>query len=190
MKYVLRDNMPILTSRLKTEFGQVSEAFEALLIPFTLRAVDKTGELIKLQEAEQNEILNNYEDLKVHINQLIKTATTFVRKIYTNPTSLVDNGFIRFINRGVTSVLSLYNDVWRTIKEEDAALFAKIENAYFACLMLARVLNTAIRYYNRSHPGNQLSQIEGLPDPQYFDIGENISDFLAEFIRTINRYID
>jgi hypothetical protein len=68
VSYFLRENISILTSRLKTEFDQVSEAFEDLLIPFTLRAVDKTGELVKLQEAEQNEILNNYEKLKKSCN--------------------------------------------------------------------------------------------------------------------------
>jgi hypothetical protein len=190
MKRVLQELNTTTVTQLKKEFSEVSELFESLLIPFTLRAVGKDGQIIKFQESETSSIKDDYESFKVSVRQLIRTTTTFVQEIHKNKAYLLDDGFIVYINRMVVSALSLYTDVWKKVKEEDAALFTKIKNAYFTYLMLARILNTAIHYYNQSHQDHQLSQIANLPEPQYYDIGEDISAFLSEFINTINKYLE
>jgi hypothetical protein len=179
-----------LLNQLKREFGNVTDAFEALLVPFSLSAIGDEGKVIKFKEAELTELTNDYEDFKKEIKQLIRTTVTFIRSCTTSSIGLRDDGFVAFISNRISEVVSLYNNVLGRLQEEGGDIFTKIQNAFIAYLMLARVLNTAIHYYNEHHIDNQIPEIKNIPDPQYLNFDNNISIFFTQFIQDINKYLD
>ena len=182
-----------LLYQLESEFRNVNVAFVKVLIPFSIKAIGKDGKIIKPTEEELKEITKDYDNLKARIENLKNTVISFVTKLIKGPRYIRDEKFIISINEWVDSTLSMYDRLWRSIQEENEALFRKIEKAYIAFLMLVRLLNTVIHYYNQNYPDHPISEIKGLPDPQYLDIGKSIKDitaFLVNFVEDIKKYLD
>ncbi|MDR2782981.1 MAG: hypothetical protein LBB48_03925, partial [Treponema sp.] len=165
-RYLEKNESQVLLNTIRKQFGEATNAFESLLLPFSLISI-REGKLVKLQENEKEDLIKDYEDFKLKIKMLIKSTSTFITKSLTENSPIIDNGFIKYVNENVTSVLSLYQNVLNKVKQEDIKIFTLIQNAYFAYTMLARLLNTGIYLYNKHNPDHLLPQIEGIPDPQY-----------------------
>jgi hypothetical protein len=188
-KLVENENLTLF-AQLRKQFGDLTDAFESLLIPFSLIAM-KEGKVICLQEAEINSLLEDYDDFKRLINTLIKTTSAFIKTTLEGTVTVTDGAFIDHINQNLTSTLSLYQAVLNSVKKEDTEILTLIKNVYFAYTMLARLLNTGIRLYNERIPEHPLRQIEGIPDPQYLDIDiDNTEGFLERFFQKIDSKLE
>jgi hypothetical protein len=171
----------------------MSTAFELLLIPFLLTAVQADGQILKLQEAEKRDLLADYEDFKLKIKVLMRTTATFITTNLTTtiPYTLRDDGFDDYISRHVSSALTLYQGVLKVVAEEEAAIYTLIQSAYNAYIMFARLLNTGIHLYNDHNPSHQLRQIEGLPDSQCYDITEQTTTgFFERFMQEVHDLLE
>lgn len=177
----------ILLSKLRKQFGEATVTFESLLFPFSLTSITiKEGNIIKLQEEEKNELINDYEDFKRKVKIVIKSTSTFITNSLTENSLIIDNKFTKYFNENVASALTLYQNVLDRVKQEDAKTHTLIQNAYFAYIMLARLLNTGIHLYNKHNPNANLEVINNIPDPQYFDITiNNVKEFFTNFFRTL-----
>jgi hypothetical protein len=145
------------------EFSELSGLFQDICIPFLLIAVDDNGNE-KLVESETISLNCKYEQFMLKIRQLVKIAQPFLMK---TKTPLLDENFINHIDA------DLYEDVriFEEINDDDRLQIEKVQSAYSALIMLARLLNTCIKMHNDSNPANKLNLLHNIPDPQFFETG-------------------
>jgi hypothetical protein len=159
---VLKENTDI--SIIQSKFTELSELFQELCIPFLLTNIDENG-IEKLNESEKVELDDKYEQFKVKIKSLARLTQAFFIKS-KNP--LLDHNFVNQIDSNLYEAINIFENLDKTNQLQ----IGKIQNAYSAFIMLARLLNTSIKFYNNNYPSNKIAQLHNIPDPQFYEIND------------------
>jgi len=155
-------------------FEDISDTLQCLMIPFTLSS--KTESV--LQEA-----VTDYKAFIKQYGQWLRHMKTFNSASQNKPIEDNNGSFARRLDNCIKDVVDFYNQTM--LNEKNTKQVERVQKAYYAYLMLSRILNTAIKLYNKEYPKYKISELKKIPDPKYLDfnsvdLGKYIDDAYAK----------
>ncbi|MBP3615718.1 MAG: hypothetical protein J6J27_02290 [Alphaproteobacteria bacterium] len=120
--------------KLVSMFEDISDTLQCLMIPFTLSS--KTESV--LQEA-----VTDYKAFIKQYGQLLRYIKTFNSASQNKPIEDNNGSFARRLDNCIKDVVDFYNQTM--LNEKNTKQVEHVQKAYYAYLMLSRVLNTAIK---------------------------------------------
>lgn len=120
--------------KLVSMFEDISDTLQCLMIPFTLSS--KTESV--LQEA-----VTDYKAFIKQYGQLLRYMKTFNSASQNKPIEDNNGSFARRLDNCIKDVVDFYNQTM--LNEKNTKQVERVQKAYYAYLMLSRVLKTAIK---------------------------------------------
>ena len=140
-------------------FEDISDTLQCLMIPFTL---DSKSESV-LQEA-----VTDYKAFIRQYGQILRYMKTFHFFSQKKPIGDKEGAFATHLDNCINDVVDFYNQTM--LNEKNTKQVERVQKAYYAYLILCRVLNTAIRLYNNEYPKYKILELKKIPDPKYLDL--------------------
>jgi len=144
------------------EFSELSELFQDICIPYLLIAVDEDGKE-KHDESVTSVLNDKYEQFMLKTKQSIEIIQSFLMR---SKTPFLDENIINHIDVDLYEAVRIFEE----INGNSRLHVEKIQSAFSALIMLARLLNTSIKMYNDSNPVNKLNLLHNIPNPQFYEI--------------------
>lgn len=150
-------------------FEDISDTLQCLMIPFTLKSKNENV----LQEA-----VSDYKAFIRQFGQLLRYLKTF-NKYKKEPIDDNKGAFAKHLDNCIGDVVDFYNDTM--LNEKSTKQVERVQKAYYAYLMLSRILNTAIRLYNKEYPKYKIAELKKIPDPKYLDLNSvNLEKYIDD----------
>jgi hypothetical protein len=167
-------------SIIQSKFVELSELFQELCIPYLLTNIDE-NRIEKFDESEKVELEGKYEQFKLEISIL----DFIIHIFFVKPKkSIIDCNFVNHVDSYLYEAIKIFENIDKT----NHLQIEKIQNAYSAFIMLARLLNTFIKLYNDNCIFNTIAQLHNIPDPQFYEIND-MDRFFSNFQLEINKQL-
>lgn len=140
-------------------FEDISDTLQCLMIPFTLNS--QTEDVLQ-------EVVTDYKAFIRQYGQLLRYMKTFHSASQNKPIGDNNGAFAMRLDNCIKDVVDFYNQTM--LNEKDTKQIERVQKAYYAYLMLSRILNTCIKMYNSEYPNYKIVELKKIPEPKYLDL--------------------
>ena len=144
----------------------------SFFIPFTLQSISK----------EKEYFLEEVKDCKDYVSrffQLLRFLKSFDKWLLSKPIESKDNQFSLKIDQTIKEVVDFYDSIVISGPQNQVRF---INQSYSSFLLISRVLNTAIKLYNKEFSDYQIKELENIPIPKCLNLDNvtNLKNYIDE----------
>lgn len=173
------DLKPTLQNILK-EFGHLTTDLEHLLYPTLL---ESEGD-----ESIEDLFEEDFETFKVRFQNISRLTALFIKELrktkIQNHTSLKDKGFIQKLDAEIEKTFEFYEEQMLNANKSRSYI-SKIQNAFYAYIQLAKVINKTIQEYNETCK-DVLPELQNIPEPADLGIHVALEMYFTNWLSNVN----
>lgn len=160
------------------EFSLLTNDFEHLLYSTLLEVEGEPQTEDELFEADFKQFQDRFSNISLLTVKFIKE----LRK--TKEAKILQNsGYVKKLDNEIQKACDFY--IEQMIKRRSQVNVAKIQNAFYAYIQLARAINSAIKEYNKT-VNTKLPTLQNIPNPSDLGISVELEVYFANWLRSLN----
>lgn len=177
-KQILNESGEVSIQNILREFRLLTNDLEHLLYPSLLES-----------EGEENPDELFEEDLetfKIRFRNISRLTATFIRELKKNKKEqkgIQDTVYVKKLDDEVQKVFEFYQEQMQ--KRVNRGTIVKIQNAFYAHIRLAKVINLTLNEYNKNYKP-ELPLLKNIPEPSDLGIFVDLEIYFQQWLIDLN----
>ena len=175
-KQILKESEEVSIQNILKEFRLLTNDLEHLLYPSLLESEGEDDEMFE----------EDFETFRIRFRNISRLTATFIRELKKNEKEqkgILDTGYVKKLDDEIQKVFEFYQEQMQ--KRVDRKTIVKIQNAFYAYIQLAKVINLTLKEYNKSYkPG--FSLLKNIPEPSDLGIFVDLETYFQQWIDNLN----
>jgi len=177
-KQILKESEEVSIQNILKEFRLLTNDLEHLLYPSLLESEGK--------ESSDELFEEDFETFRIRFRNISRLTATFIRELKKNEKEqkgILDTGYVKKLDDEIQKVFEFYQEQMQ--KRVERKTIVKIQNAFYAYIQLAKVINLTLKEYNKSYkPGFPL--LKNIPEPSDLGIFVGLETYFQQWLGNLN----
>lgn len=178
-KQILKESEEVSIKNILSEFRLLTNDLEHLLYPSLL---ESEGE-----ESSDEMFEEDFETFKIRFRNISRLTATFIRELKKSKKEqkgIQDTGYIKKLDDEIQKVFEFYQEQMQ--KKVNRGAIVKIQNAFYAYIQLAKVINLTLKEYNKNYKPD-LPLLKNILEPSDLGIFVDLEIYFQQWLGNLNK---
>lgn len=177
-KQILKESEEVSIQNILKEFRLLTNDLEHLLYPSLL---ESEGE-----ESSDEMFEEDFETFRIRFRNISRLTAAFIRELKKNEKEqkgILDTGYVKKLDDETQKVFEFYQEQMQ--KRVERKTIVKIQNAFYAYIQLAKVINLTLKEYNKNYKP-EFPLLKNIPEPSDLGIFVDLETYFQQWIGNLN----